>query len=78
MATLTIRNLQVPLKSRLRPRAALLESLHEPPLSDIAAAWDAEIVRRVEAYKQGEVATCAAADVFAEARCIAPQRRHKP
>lgn len=78
MATLTIRNLQVPLKRRLRPRAMLLESLHEPPLSDIAAAWDAGIVRRVEAYKQGEVETCAAAGVFAEARCIAPQRRHKP
>jgi putative addiction module component (TIGR02574 family) len=50
----------------------LLESLHEPPLSDIEAAWDAEIVRRVQAYKRGEVATYAAEEVFAEARRIAP------
>lgn len=50
----------------------LLESLHEPPLSDIEAAWVAEIVRRVESYKQGEVETDAAEDVFAEARRIAP------
>jgi len=50
----------------------LLESLHEPPLSEIEAAWDAEIVRRVVAYKKGEVQTYAAEDVFAEARRIAP------
>ena len=50
----------------------LLESLHESPLSDIEAAWDAEIVRRVDAYRNGEVETYAAEDVFAEARRIAP------
>ena len=50
----------------------LLESLHEPPLSDIEAAWDAEIVRRVQAHKRGEVETFAAEEVFAEARRIAP------
>ncbi|MBP7521866.1 MAG: addiction module protein [Leptothrix sp. (in: Bacteria)] len=50
----------------------LLESLHEPPLSHIEAAWDAEIVRRVQAYQRGEVKTYAAEDVFAEARRIAP------
>ena len=50
----------------------LLESLHEPPLSDIEAAWDAEIVRRVQAYRSGEVETYAAEEVFAEARRIAP------
>jgi putative addiction module component (TIGR02574 family) len=50
----------------------LLESLHEPPLSDIEAAWDAEIVRRVEAYSEGLIETYAAEDVFAEARRIAP------
>ena len=50
----------------------LLESLHEPPLSDIEAAWDAEIVRRVQAHKRGEVETFAADEVFAEARRIAP------
>lgn len=50
----------------------LLESLHEPPLSQIEAAWDVEIVRRVEAHRKGEVETYAAQDVFAEARRIAP------
>lgn len=50
----------------------LLESLHEPPLSVIEAAWDAEIVRRVAAYKLGQVETFAAEDVFAQARHIAP------
>jgi putative addiction module component (TIGR02574 family) len=50
----------------------LLESLHEPPLSDIEAAWDAEIVRRVQAHKRGEVETFAAEEVFAAARRIAP------
>jgi len=43
----------------------LLESLHEPPLSEIETAWDAEIVRRVQAYKKGEVEPYAADDVFA-------------
>ena len=50
----------------------LLESLHEPPLSDIEAAWDAEIVRRVQAHKRGEVETFPAEEVFAEARRLAP------
>jgi putative addiction module component (TIGR02574 family) len=50
----------------------LLESLHEPPLSDIEAAWATEIVRRVEAHKREEVETFAAEDVFADARRIGP------
>ena len=59
-------------EGRSRLVELLLESLHEPPLSDIAAGWDAEIVRRVEAFKKSEVETCAAEDVFADARRIAP------
>lgn len=50
----------------------LLESLHEPPLSDIEAAWEAEIVRRVQAHQRGELEIYSAEDVFAEARRIAP------
>ena len=50
----------------------LVESLHEPPLSEVEAAWDTEIVLRVEAYKRGEIETYAAEEVFAEARRIAP------
>jgi putative addiction module component (TIGR02574 family) len=59
-------------EDRSRLVELLLESLHEPPLSDIEAAWDREIVRRVQAYDRGEVETFAAEDVFAEARRIAP------
>lgn len=59
-------------EDRSRLVELLLESLHEPPLSEIEAAWDAEIVRRVEAYERGEVETYAAEDVFAEARRLAP------
>lgn len=50
----------------------LLESFHEPPLSDIEAAWDAEITRRIAAREQGEIETHAAEDVLAKARRIAP------
>ena len=50
----------------------LLEPLHEPPLSDIEAAWDVEIVRRVQAHQRGEMESFAAEEVFAEARRIAP------
>lgn len=50
----------------------LLESLHEPPLAEVEAAWAREIERRVAAYERGEVETFAAEDVFAEARRIAP------
>lgn len=57
---------------RARLVELLLESLHEPPLAEIEAAWDAEIKRRVEAYERGEVQTYSAEEVFAEARRIAP------
>ena len=59
-------------EERSRLVELLLESLHEPPLSEIEAAWDREIELRVAAYERGEVATFAAEDVFAEARRIAP------
>jgi len=59
-------------EDRSRLVELLLESLHEPPLSEIEAAWDAEITRRIAAFERGEVETFAAEDVFAEARRIAP------
>lgn len=60
------------LEERSRLVELLLESLREPPLSDVEAAWTREIERRVAAYERGEVETFAAEDVFAEARRIAP------
>jgi putative addiction module component (TIGR02574 family) len=50
----------------------LLESLQEPPLAEVEAAWAQEVERRVAAHRRGEVETYAAEDVFAEARRIAP------
>jgi putative addiction module component (TIGR02574 family) len=62
----------LPADERSRLVELLLESLHEPPLAEVEAAWEREIKRRVTAYHRGEVETFAAEDVFAEARRIAP------
>jgi putative addiction module component (TIGR02574 family) len=72
VAELAERSRSLPPEDRSRLVELLLESLHETPLSEIEAAWDAEIVRRVAAYERGEVETFAAEDVFSEARRIAP------
>ncbi len=64
------RNLSSDERSRLVE--LLLESLHEPPLADVEAAWSSEIERRVKAFERGEIQTFAAEDVFSEARRIAP------
>ena len=62
----------LPAEERSRLVDLLLESLHEPPLAEVEAAWNREIERRVAAHERGEVETFAAEDVFAEARRIAP------
>jgi len=49
----------------------LLESIQDPPLADIEAAWDREIEQRAAAYDRGELQTISAEDVFAEARRLA-------
>ena len=59
-------------EERSRLVELLLESLREPPLAEVEAAWAREIERRVAVYERGEVETFAAEDVFAEARRIAP------
>ena len=59
-------------EERSRLVELLLESLHEPSLSEVEGAWDKEIERRVAAYERGEVETFSAEEVFAEARRIAP------
>ena len=55
-------------EERARLAEVLLESLREPPLPEIEAAWDREIAERVAAYDRGEATVYAAEDVFAEAR----------
>jgi putative addiction module component (TIGR02574 family) len=57
---------------RVRLVELLLDSLHDEPVSKVAAAWKSEIRRRVEAFERGDVETFASDDVFAEARRIAP------
>ena len=49
----------------------LLESIQEPPVAEIAAAWDREIEERAAAYDRGELQTVSAEEVFAEARRLA-------
>ena len=72
VAELAERSRSLAIEHRSRLVELLLETLHEPPLSEIQAAWDIEIEKRVAAYNRGEVETFAAEDVFAEARRIAP------
>ena len=72
VAELAERSRSLAIEDRSRLVELLLETLHEPPLSEIQAAWDIEIEKRVAAYDRGEVQTFAAEDVFAEARRIAP------
>jgi putative addiction module component (TIGR02574 family) len=45
---------------------SLLESLHTP-ISDIEVAWAEEIEDRVRAFDNGEISSCSAEEVFAEA-----------
>ena len=59
-------------EQRVRLLDLLLESLHETTTSDIEAAWNAEIERRVAAHERGEGKLYDAADVMAEAARIAP------
>jgi len=66
------RGLALSPEDRARLAERLLDSLRDPRLAEIEAAWDEEIERRVAAYERGEVETFAAEDVFAEARRIAP------
>ena len=72
VAELAERGRSLALEDRSRLVELLLDTLHEPPLAEIEAAWDKEIERRIAAYERHEVETFAAEDVFAEARRIAP------
>jgi hypothetical protein len=49
----------------------LLESLHEPAIAEIEAAWGLEIERRLAEYDRGETYSIDGDEVFAKARSIA-------
>lgn len=58
-------------EERARLAEAMTESLRDAMPSEIEAAWEAEIRRRVEAYERGEASLVPAEDVFAKAKKIA-------
>jgi putative addiction module component (TIGR02574 family) len=49
----------------------LLESLNEPAVAELEAAWDAEIARRLDEYDRGGITAIDAEEVFAKARRLA-------
>jgi len=49
----------------------LIESLHEPAIAEVEAAWELEIERRLADYDRGETNSIDADEVFAKARSIA-------
>ena len=61
---------QLPRAEREKLVDELLASLNEPATSELDAALEAEIERRLAAYDRGEVQSLAAEDVFARARSI--------
>jgi putative addiction module component (TIGR02574 family) len=61
----------LPIAEREQLVDALLESLNEPAVAQLDAAWEAEIERRLAAYDRGDVVAATADEVFAKARAIA-------
>ena len=49
----------------------LLESLHEPTIAEVEAAWELEIGRRLDEPDRGEANSLDVDEVFAKARSIA-------
>ena len=68
LADLSERASHLPPHERAQLAEGLLESLQEWVSPEIEAAWDAEILKRIDQYERGEAALFPAADVFAEAR----------
>jgi putative addiction module component (TIGR02574 family) len=65
---LSARAKSLPPEDRARLAEELLESLEESPESEVEAAWDLEIERRVAEIEAGTAKLIAAQDVHAEAR----------
>ena len=57
-------------EERARLAENLLSSIEAEPQSDVEAAWDLEIQRRVDETRSGRAVLIAAEDVHAEARRI--------
>jgi putative addiction module component (TIGR02574 family) len=70
LAELSERARQLPPQERAQLAEGLLESLQEWSSSEVEAAWDTEILKRIGEYERGAATLSPAADVFAEARCL--------
>ncbi|MBK1616135.1 addiction module antitoxin RelB [Rubrivivax gelatinosus] len=70
-AELAARGKQLPREERERLVDELLESLNEPAVVELDAAWAVEIERRLAAYDRGEVQALPAEEVFSKARVLA-------
>ncbi len=66
------RGRSLPPEERVRLLDLLLESLHQPPTTEVEDAWNKEIERRVARYERGEAELYDAETVMAEAARIAP------
>ncbi|MBS0448269.1 MAG: addiction module protein [Proteobacteria bacterium] len=65
---LSARARTLPPEDRARLAEELLESLEQDPSTEVEAAWDREIQRRVAEVEAGTAALIPAEDVHAEAR----------
>lgn len=66
--TLERKVLTLPPSSRVKLAERILESVDDFTDPDVAAAWDAEIKRRLKEIKDGKVRAIPAAEVFAKVR----------
>lgn len=71
LAELVQRGLALPPEDRQRLVDQLLESLNEPAIAELDAAWAVEIERRLAEFDSGRVEGIHASEVFAKARRLA-------
>jgi len=71
VSELVKRGRSLPPEDRERLVDQLMESLNERAASELDAAWEAEIQRRLDEYDRGEVQAIDAEEVFAKARRLA-------
>ena len=71
VSELVKRGRELPPAERERLVDELLESLNEPAASELDAAWNTEIDRRLVEFDSGAVQAVSADEVFAKARKIA-------
>ena len=58
LAELSRQARELPPEERAQLAEDLLESLQDQPAPDVEAAWDAEILKRIEEYERGDQRWC--------------------